>query len=76
MTFALYLLHIVKQRRLTMNQETNEYLQQISRSLADLECDRRNRIEFDTDTYNLISWLGESLDNIAKTLEKIEAKMK
>jgi hypothetical protein len=37
--------------------------------------DNNTKVEFDTETYNLISWLGESLDSIANTLKKIEAKM-
>jgi hypothetical protein len=55
--------------------ETLEALQGIARALADLECDKTATIEFDTETYNLISWLGESLQSIANTLKKIEEKM-
>ena len=54
--------------------ETLEALQSIARSLGDLECDKTSTIEFGTETYNLISWLGESLDSIAKNLEKIANK--
>ena len=54
--------------------ETLEALQGIARSLGDLECDPRSTVEFGTETYNLISWLGESLDSIAKSLEKIANK--
>jgi hypothetical protein len=54
--------------------ETMEAISNIARALGDLECDRRNTIEFGTETYNLISWLGESLDSIAKNLEKIANK--
>jgi len=54
--------------------ETLEALQGIARALADLECDKRSTVEFGTETYNLISWLGESLDSIAKNLEKIANK--
>lgn len=42
----------------------------------DLDSDTRRTVEFNTDTYNLISWLGESLDSIAESLKKIEAKIK
>ena len=52
--------------------------------------DNNTKVEFDTETYNLISWLGDSLDtialrniaisstleDIANTLKKMEAKMK
>jgi hypothetical protein len=54
--------------------ETLDALQTIARSLSDLECDKRSEVEFGTETYNLISWLGESLDSIAKSLEKIANK--
>ena len=54
--------------------ETLEALQGIARALADLEGDKRSTVEFGTETYNLISWLGESLDSIAKSLEKIANK--
>jgi len=54
--------------------ETLEALQSIARALDDLEGDRRSKIEVDTETYNLVSWLGESLDSIAKSLEKIANK--
>ena len=40
----------------------------------DLDSDSGRTVEFGTDTYNLISWLGESLDSIAKNLEKIANK--
>ena len=56
--------------------ETLEALKGIARALGDLECDPRSTVEFGTETHNLIAWLGESLDSIAKTLEKIESKMK
>ena len=54
--------------------ETLEALERIARALDDLEGDRRSKIEVDTETYNLVSWLGESLDSIAKSLEKIANK--
>ena len=54
--------------------ETLEALQNIARALGDLECDKRSTVEFGTETYNLVSWLGESLDSIAKSLEKIANK--
>jgi hypothetical protein len=42
----------------------------------DLDSDTRRTVSLETDTYNMFAWLGESLDSIAKTLEKIENKMK
>ena len=54
--------------------ETLEALQEIARALGDLECDKTSTVEFGTETYNLVSWLGESLDSIAKSLEKIANK--
>ena len=54
--------------------EALEALQTIAQCLGDIECDKTATIEFGTETYNLISWLGESLDSIAKSMEKIANK--
>lgn len=66
-----------------------EVLAEIRDSIQEMQ-DQKTTVQLDTDDYNLISWLGESLDtialrhiaisstleDIANTLKKMEAKMK
>ena len=56
--------------------EAVDALRNIATALGDLDFDRELTVELGTETHNLISWLGDSLESIADTLKKIEAKMK
>jgi hypothetical protein len=58
--------------------ETLDTLKNLVDAIRELDLDSSSKrtVDFDVDTHNLISWLGESLDSIAKSLEKIEAKIK
>ena len=64
-----------KQFNLKENKMLEENLVEVVNAI-DRIADNDTTIEFNVETYNLISWLGESLDSIANTLKKIEAKMK
>ena len=64
-----------KQFNLKENKMLEENLVEIVNAI-DRIADNDTTIEFNVDTHNLISWLGESLDSIANTLKNIEAKMK
>ncbi len=64
-----------KQFNLKENKMLEEKLVEIVNAIDNLT-DNDTTIEFNVETHNLISWLGESLDSIANTLKKIEAKMK
>lgn len=56
--------------------ETLDALNNLVEAVRGIEVSSNNKIDFDTDAYNLISWLGENLESIADSLKKIEAKMK
>jgi hypothetical protein len=52
--------------------QLNELIQAVENISLETDSD----VSLSTEDYNLISWLGESLDSIANSLKQIEAKMK